>query len=37
MDGQREARSAMNGRAKGGKKKRNCGHADGENEKKINI
>ena len=30
-------RSAINGRAKGSKKKRNCGRADGERRKKTNI
>ena len=29
--------SARYGRAKGGKKKRNCGRADGERRKKMNI
>ena len=29
--------SAINGRAKGGNKKRNCGHADGDGEKKMIV
>ena len=29
--------STINGRAKGGNKKRNCGHADGERRKNMNI